>query len=493
MAAIVSYLVVVGEIARGAVDRGSIRRPIDAPRVTEMQVIPSPPTRQHAAQSGAALTACFTRNLVILRDAAGHTGVGEVPGGERIRATLVDAQPLVTGASIGTYKELLARVHERFGALDAGGRGVQTFDQRTAIHAVTAIEAALLDLVGQFLGVPVAALLGAGQQRASVEVLGYLFYVGDRRRTTLPYDPPAVGKDDWLRLRREEALNASAIVRLAEAAQARYGFKHFKLKGCVLSGEEEMAAVAALAAHFPGARVSIDPNGAWSLHEAIELCRGQKDILAYAEDPCGAEGGFSGREVMAEFRAATEIRPQTNMVATDHGNRNTPSRSRRTSHSPIRTSDDGRSVAVSELASARAYVGPAFQQPLTSRSRCARAPRLRSATSRPSTHWIWQDGAHLTRAPDDYERRHRRADDARLGVELDTARVEAAHRLYQEHGLGARDDADAMQFLSAGWTFDPKRRVCSGRLTLPGIAASRSPAGLLRIDPMRHHARRVET
>jgi glucarate dehydratase len=46
---------------------------------------------------------------------------------------------------------------------------------------------------------------------------------------------------------------------------------------------------------------------------------------------------------------------------------------------------------------------------------------------------------------------------AGLGVELDMAEVEKAHRLYQEHGLGARDDAVAMQYLVPGWTFDPKR------------------------------------
>jgi altronate dehydratase len=38
----------------------------------------------------------------------------------------------------------------------------------------------LLDLLGQHLGVPVAALLGEGQQRDAVEMLGYLFFVGDR-------------------------------------------------------------------------------------------------------------------------------------------------------------------------------------------------------------------------------------------------------------------------------------------------------------------------
>ena len=63
---------------------------------------------------------------------------------------------------------------------------MQTFDLRIAIHAVTALEAALLDLLGKHLGVPVAALLGEGQQRDAVEMLGYLFYIGDRARTPCP-------------------------------------------------------------------------------------------------------------------------------------------------------------------------------------------------------------------------------------------------------------------------------------------------------------------
>ena len=60
----------------------------------------------------------------------------------------------------------------------------------------------------------------------------------DRNKTGLPYQPPPDVNDDWLRLRREEAMTAGAIVRLAEAAHARYGVKHFKLKGGVLSGEQ---------------------------------------------------------------------------------------------------------------------------------------------------------------------------------------------------------------------------------------------------------------
>src|SRR5205814_1022995 len=186
-------------------------------------------------------------------------------------------------------------VRERFADRDAGGRGIQTFDQRTTIHAVTAIESALLDLLGQHLGVPVAALLGEGPQRTSVEILGYLFYIGDRRKTNLPYPDGAGAKDDWLRLRHEPAMTTAAVVRLAEAAHARYGFNDFKLKGGVLAGAEEMEAAAALAKRFPNARITLDPNGAWSLAEAIALCQGRQQVLAYAEDPCGAENGMSGR------------------------------------------------------------------------------------------------------------------------------------------------------------------------------------------------------
>lgn len=73
----------------------------------------------------------------------------------------------------------------------------------------------------------------------------------------------------------------------------------------------------ALAQRFPQARITLDPNGARSLNEAIKIGKYLKGSLAYAEDPCGAEQGFSGREVMAEFRRATGLPTATNMIATD--------------------------------------------------------------------------------------------------------------------------------------------------------------------------------
>src|SRR5687767_6149300 len=157
------------------------------PRIVAMRVIPVAGRDSMLLNLSGAHGPFFTRNLLILTDSAGRTGVGEVPGGEKIRQTLEDARPLVVGQSIGAQQRLLQQVQKAFADRDSGGRGLQTFDLRTTIHAVTAIESALLDLLGQHLGVPVAALLGEGQQRDSVEMLGYLFYIGDKAKTDLPY------------------------------------------------------------------------------------------------------------------------------------------------------------------------------------------------------------------------------------------------------------------------------------------------------------------
>jgi glucarate dehydratase len=405
----------------------------------------------------------FTRNLVIVGDSAGRTGVGEVPGGEKITQTLEEAGALVVGRPIGEVQRALADVRERFADRDAGGRGVQTFDLRTTIHVVTAIECALLDLLGQHLGVPVCALLGEGQQRDSVEMLGYLFYVGDRRATGMRYASEEDAADPWLRLRHEPALTPEAIVRLAEAAHARYGFNDFKLKGGVLAGEAECDAVRALHERFPRARVTLDPNGSWLLADAVRLMRDMRGVLAYAEDPCGAEAGFSGREVLAEFRRATGLPTATNMVATDW---------RQLAHALSLQAVDipladphfwtmAGSVRVAQTCrdwglTWGSHSNNHFDVSLAMFTHVAAAAPGRVTAI--DTHWIWQDGQALTKEPlrivDGHVRVPTRPG---LGVELDMEAVDAAHALYREHGLGARDDAIAMQHLIPNWRFDPKR------------------------------------
>src|SRR3954471_5094819 len=263
------------------------------PTVARGEVVPMAGHHSMLLDLSGAAAPFFTRNIAIVTDSEGRVGVGEVPGGEAIRRTIEDAGALLAGQPVARYGRLLRQGSATLADRDAGGRGLQTFDLRTTIHAVTALESALLDLHGQHLGVPVAELLGEGQQRDAVPMLGYLFYVGDRQGTDLPYGAEEQPADGWERVRREPALTPEAVVALAEAAQARYGFSDFKLKGGVLPGEQEVAAVTALHERFPDARITLDPNGGWLLDDAVRLLAGTDDVLAYAEDPCGAEDGFS--------------------------------------------------------------------------------------------------------------------------------------------------------------------------------------------------------
>ena len=167
-----------------------------APVVTEMLVVPVAGQDSMLLNLSGAHGPFFTRNVVILKDTSGHTGLGEVPGGEKIRRTLEESKALVLGKTIADYNAILSSVRQTFADQDTGGRGIQTYDLRTTIHAVTAFESALLDLLGQFLGVPVCALLGEGQARKFIPTLGYLFYVADRKKTNLPYRADKRSKDD---------------------------------------------------------------------------------------------------------------------------------------------------------------------------------------------------------------------------------------------------------------------------------------------------------
>jgi glucarate dehydratase len=149
------------------------------PVVTSLRVVPVAGQDSMLLNLSGAHAPLFTRNIVILTDSAGHTGIGEVPGGEAIARTLEDSRELIVGREIGRHRSLLREVGETFAGRDSGGRGLQTFDLRVTIHAVAALECALLDLMGQFLDVAMAELLGDGQVRDAVPMLGYLFYVGD--------------------------------------------------------------------------------------------------------------------------------------------------------------------------------------------------------------------------------------------------------------------------------------------------------------------------
>ncbi|UXN32928.1 enolase C-terminal domain-like protein [Glutamicibacter sp. M10] len=432
------------------------------PTIASVEVIPVAGHDSMLLNLSGAHGPFFTRNIAIITDSDGRTGLGEVPGGEAIRSTIEEAGKLIHGAPVAKYRSLLRQISSRFADRDKGGRGAQTFDLRTTVHAVTAVESALLDLHGQHLGVPVAELLGDGQQREAVPMLGYLFYVGNPDATDLPYLREPHGADDWEKVRREEAMTPEAVVRLAEAAQKRYGFKDFKLKGGVQAGDAEVDAVIALKERFPDARITLDPNGGWLLEDAIRLGKRMRGVVAYAEDPCGPEGRFSGREVMSEFRRATGLQTATNMIATDWREM---SHAVRTNAVDIPLADPhfwtmSGSVRVAQLCD---EFGLTWGSHSNNHFDISLAMFTQAGAAAPGditaldTHWIWQDGQELTEEPLQIRDGEIQVpQQSGLGVTLNRARVNEAHELYLQHGLGSRDDAVSMQYLIPGWSFDSK-------------------------------------
>jgi glucarate dehydratase len=186
-------------------------------------------------------------------------------------------------------------------------------------------------------------------------------------------------------------------------------------------------------------------------------------VLSYAEDPCGAEQGFSGREIMAEFRQATRLPTATNMIATDW---------RELRHAVQLNAIDipladphfwtmQGSVRVAQLCREwgltwGSHSNNHFDISLAMFTHVAAAAPGRITAI--DTHWIWQDGQRLTKNPLTINNGRLQVPTAHgLGIEPDMEQIERAHELYNAHGLGGRDDARAMQFLIPGWIFHPKR------------------------------------
>lgn len=435
------------------------------PVIKKMEVYPVAGLDSMELNLSGAHAPYFTRNVVILTDSNGVEGVGEVPGGEKITKALKDIEHLVIGSKISDYKQTLLKIKKWLDTnIKDDVRGLQTFDLRTGVHVVTAIEAPLLDLLGKFLEVPAAALMGDGIQREKVQFLSYLFYIGDRKKTDLPYDSEEDSDCEWYRLRNEEALTPEKIVALAKATHKKYGFVDFKLKGGVLSAKEELKAVQAIKKEFPNARVDLDPNGAWSLKEALEIKDELKEVLAYCEDPCGAENGFSGREIMAEFKRESGMPTATNMINTDW---------RQMCHCLALKSVDipladphfwtmNGSVRVGQMCNDfgmmwGCHSNNHFDISLAMVVQCAAA--IPGKMNGIDTHWIWQEGRErLTKEPmqiiDGCIELPKKGG---LGIEIDKEQILKAHKLYVDKKLGARNDAIGMQYLIKDWKFDNKK------------------------------------
>lgn len=434
------------------------------PKIKNMRVVPVAGHDSFLLNLSGGHAPWFVRCVIVLEDDAGNRGVGEIPSSEGILKGLEQCRSLVEGAAVNDIKRVLNQARQLLARNGREERGRQTFDLRVAVHVMTGIESALLDLFGQALQMPVADLLGQyGRQRDEVEALGYLFLLGDPDKTDLPYPKPTEPHDAWDEVRCREALTPETVANLAKAAFDRYGFKDFKLKGGVLHGEEEADCIRALHEAFPEARLTLDPNGAWKLDEAVRVLSPIRDLLSYAEDPCGQEEGYSGRETMAEFRKRTGLPTATNMIATDF---------KQLQYAVQLNAVDipladchfwtmQGAVMVGELCHEwgmtwGSHSNNHFDISLAMMTHVAAAcPGEITAID---THWIWQDGQRLTREPFEIRDGKLRVPDAPgLGVELDMARLDEAHTLYKRLDVTQRNDAMAMQYLIPGWTFDPKK------------------------------------
>ena len=442
---------------------------MDCPVITKMQVIPVAGYDSMLMTLSGAHAPCFTRNLVILTDSAGHTGIGEIHGGDYTCGCLNAVRPLVEGRPVSEYRQILQAIHKLSKPGAGEGGDIQTLDiskLKFVVKSEWAIECAMLDLLGQHLGVPMCQLLGEGRQRREVEVLGYLFYVSDKSKVPagqMQYLDESASPDPWFRLRREEILTPERVVEEAEALNEKYGFRSFKLKGGVLAGADEMEAMRALKKRFPGARVNIDPNGAWSLDEAIALCKDMRVVITYVEDPCGPEGGYSGREIMREFKNATQFQVATNMIATDW---------RQFYHTvslnacdiiladPHFWGFDG-TVRMSQLLDSWGLTWGVHSNNHFDITLAAFAQVGAAAVGEPApldTHWIWQDGQILLEdAPRIINGMLQVPEGPGLGVRLDMERVMEANALYNKLPSHDRDDAVAMQYLIPGWKYDHKK------------------------------------
>ncbi|MGP9798230.1 enolase C-terminal domain-like protein [Halomonas sp. 86] len=434
------------------------------PRIKSMSVVPVAGYDGFLLNLSGGHAPWFIRCVVILEDDAGNKGVGEIPSSAGILKGLEQCRDIVEGSRINNIKQTLNNARLALAKNGREERGRQTFDLRVAVHVITGIESALLDLYGQTLQLPVADLLGQyGRQRDEVEALGYLFLLGDPGKTDLPYPQTSDPKDAWDEVRYQEALTPDAVASLAKAAFERYGFKDFKLKGGVLRGEEEADCIRALYEAFPEARLTLDPNGAWKLDEAVRVLDPIKHLLSYAEDPCGQEESYSGRETMAEFKKRTGLPTATNMIATDF---------KQLQYAVQLNAVDipladchfwtmQGAVMVGELCNEwgmtwGSHSNNHFDISLAMMTHVAAAcPGEITAID---THWIWQDGQRITKNPFLIrDGKIKVPTTPGLGIELDDDKLMEAHRLYKTLDVTQRNDAMAMQFLVPDWKFDPKR------------------------------------
>ncbi|GHD30422.1 glucarate dehydratase family protein [Streptomyces galbus] len=392
----------------------------------------------------------YTPRLVVeVVTADGTTGVGETYGDTKYLELARPFAQKLKGRQVSDLNALSALADEVAvdasrvsGQVDVGGlRGVQTAD-KLRLSVVSAFEVACLDALGKALGLPVHALLG-GKVRDSVEYSAYLFYKWAEHPEGVPAE-----KDDW-----GAALDPAGIVAQARRFTERYGFTSFKLKGGVFPPDEEVAAVRALAAAFPGHPLRLDPNGAWSVATSLKVAEEVGGLLEYLEDPA------LGTPAMAEVAAGTDVPLATNMCVTTFAE---IEEAFTRDAVQVVLSDHhywGGLRATQHLAALCAAFGVGVSMHSNTHLGISLAAMTHVASTVPNlhhacdTHYPWQSEDVLTARVPISGGRVAVPDGPGLGVELDRERLAFLHRRWLEDDgrLRDRDDAAALRVADPRW------------------------------------------
>ncbi|MDQ0912666.1 glucarate dehydratase [Streptomyces canus] len=365
---------------------------------------------------------------LVLED--GTVGLGESPGGVARLERLEAAAKVVAGMDVFDTTALGATIDAALlpTVPSSHERGWTT----------SAVEVACLDAQGKLLGRPVSDLLG-GTVRESVPFAAYLFYKWAEHPAL---DGRAAVGDDW-----GEALDPAGIVEQARLMQERYGFRSFKLKGGVFPPDEEIAAIKALAAAFPGQPLRLDPNTAWTVETSRYVARELDGVLEYLEDPT------KGIEGMAAVAKDAPMPLGTNMcvIAWEH----------------LRPAIEQNAIQVlltdhhywgglrrtRELAAVCEAFGLALSMHSNSHLGISLAAMTHVAAAIPNldhscdTHYPWNsaDDVVLPGVLEFRDGEVKVPTGPGLGVELDHEALARLHRLYLDSGVRSRDDTGYMQ------------------------------------------------
>lgn len=218
----------------------------------------------------------FVRTLVEVETDDGLIGLGEMGGGgESAEATFRAMKRYLVGHDPARLEEMRFLIANPTASL---------YNNRTQVLA--ALEFACLDLLGQKWGVPVYDILG-GKLQDRVPFASYLFF-----------RYPNEG--------RCETRTAEQLVAHARQLKAEHGFTSHKLKAGVFHPDHEVECFRALADAFPGDSFRIDPNGAWSVEQAIRVGQAIEGLRNdYFEDPTYGLNGMRRVREMVRIPLAT--------------------------------------------------------------------------------------------------------------------------------------------------------------------------------------------